>query len=113
MTQPLAPLSQEDHFKAIDAVINSGVDDRAKQRLIGEIQDRHRNQQRDAGRTEPSKMYKPRNQKMYKDPADVLNETDVKPKRRNRNKNDHLQTSVDMKPSQKLNEKTKNSKARK
>ena len=37
MTQPLAPLSQEDHFKAIDAVINSGVDDRAKQRMIGEI----------------------------------------------------------------------------
>ena len=59
-------------------------------------------------------MYKPRNQKMYKDPADVLlNETEDKPKRRNRNKNDHLQTSVDMNPGQKLEGKGKNSKAKK
>ena len=33
----LNPKAQKDHFKAIDAVINSNVDDSTKQRLIADI----------------------------------------------------------------------------
>ena len=61
-SQQGAPLSQADHFKAIDAVINSNVDDRTKQHLIADIQEKYRLSQRAA---EAGKASKPRNQKQY------------------------------------------------
>lgn len=57
-----APLSADDHFKAIDAVINSNVDDKTKQRLIADIQEKYRQSQRIA---EANKGNKPKNQKQY------------------------------------------------
>ena len=100
MTAPSpSPMNQEDHFKAIDAVINSNVDDRTKKLMIADIQDTYRRSQGDAGRTEPSGMYKPRNQKTFKD-TDDYNMPDEKPKRKKRNNRagTTVQDSIDFKP---------------
>ena len=72
--------SQEDHVRAIDAVINSNHDEDTKQRLIADIQQKFRNAQRQHGQTE--KVGKPRNQKKFKDAED--GEFDTAPTRRNR-----------------------------
>lgn len=53
-------MSQADHFKAIDAVMNSNADDQSKQRMIADIQEKYR--AAEAGRANGNK---PKNQKQY------------------------------------------------
>ena len=109
---------QEDHSKAINAVINSNVDDRTKQRMIADIQDSYRRSQGDiiGGRTEPtSSMYQAR----HMDNDHLLDGKPNKRKKRNASKRQGttMQESIDKPlrlaqiiPSNKANKKTSRSK---